>query len=140
MRFVCAISVYANSLLLVCLMLEELYAYDFEYFASDTNFAFAITLFDQSRETVAATGSSQGPATTRSQGQVVNDAKVMEYMKAKHVEMKQELRNAQDELNRLRARPALATQREGYVLGEMDLVNRQLECKFESCPVCWYFA
>jgi hypothetical protein len=92
-------------------------------------------LFEQPRESATATGSSQAPATTRSQGQVTNDAKVMEYMKAKYVEMKQELKNAQDELNRLRARPALATQREQYVLGEMDLVNRQLDCEFESCLV-----
>ena len=59
----------------------------------------------------------------------------MEYAKAKYVEMNQELENAQDELNRLRASPALATQRERYVLGEMDLVNRQLDCEFESCSV-----
>jgi len=89
--------------------------------------------FEQSRDPAAATGSSQAPVTTRSQSQVANDAKVMEYAKAKYVEMKQELENAQDELNRLRARPALATQRERYVLGEMDLVNRQLDCEFESC-------
>ena len=30
-------------------------------------------------------------------------------------------------------RPALATQREDYVLGEMDLVNRQLECECSPC-------
>ena len=92
-------------------------------------------LCGQSRETAAATGSSQAPATTRSQSQVVNDAKVMEFMKAKYVKMEQLLKNAQDELNRLRMRPALATQRERYVLGEMDLVNRQLDCEFESCSV-----
>ena len=96
--------------------------------------------FAQSRGPAAANGSSQAPATTRSQGQVTNDAKVMEFMKAKYVEMKQELKNAQNELNRLRTRPALATQREEYVLGEMDLVNRQLECKFESCSVYKLFA
>ena len=89
--------------------------------------------FEQSRGPAASTGSSQAPTTTRSQGQVVNDAKVMEFMKAKYVKMERELKNAQDELNRLRMRPALATQREDYVLGEMDLVNRQLECEFESC-------
>ena len=92
-----------------------------------------IMLFEQSRETAAATGSSQAPATTQSQSQVVNDAKLMEYMKEKYVKMEQELKNAQDELNRLGARPALATQRERYVLGEMDLVNRQLDCEFEPC-------
>jgi hypothetical protein len=50
---------------------------------------------------------------------VVNDAKVMEFMKAKYVKMEQDLKNAQDELNGLRMRPALATQREDYVLGEI---------------------
>jgi hypothetical protein len=63
---------------------------------------------------------------------VANDARLIEFMKAKHVEMEQKLKNTQAELNRLRTMPALATQRERYVLGEMDLVNRQLECKFES--------
>ena len=91
--------------------------------------------FEQSREPAASTGSSQAPAATRSQAQVVNDAKVMEFMKAKFVKMEQDLKNAQDELNRLRTRPALATQCEDYVLGEMELVNGQLNCKFESCSV-----
>ena len=92
-------------------------------------------LFEQSRGPAASTGSSQAPVATRSQAQVVNDAKVMEFMKAKFVKMEQTLKNAQDELNRLKMRPALATQREEYVLGEMDLVNRQLECEFECCSV-----
>ena len=96
-------------------------------------------LFEQSREPATATSSSQAPITTRSQGQVANDAKVMEYMKAKFVRMEQDLKDAQAELSRLRARPALATQREDYVLGEMELVNRQLECKFESCFVLQAF-
>ena len=46
--------------------------------ASDTNFVFVIMLFEQSREPGTATSSSQAPITTRSQGQVANDAKVME--------------------------------------------------------------
>ena len=92
-------------------------------------------LFEQSREPATATSSSQAPITSRSQGQVVNDAKVMEVMKGKFVRMEQDLKDAQAELNRLRARPALSTQREDYVLGEMELVNRQLECKFESCSI-----
>ena len=95
--------------------------------------------FEQSQEHAASTGSSQSQP-TRSQWQVVNDAKVMEYMKVKYVKMEQELKNAQAELNRLGTRPALATQRERYVLGEMDLVNRQLDCEFESCSVYKLFA
>ena len=51
-------------------------------------------LFEQSREPATATSSSQAPITTRSQGQLVNDAKVMEYMKAKFVRMEQDLKDA----------------------------------------------
>ena len=97
-------------------------------------------LFGQTREPTASTGSSQAPTTTRSQAQVANDAKVMEFMKTRFVKMEQDLKNAQDELNRLKMRPALATQREEYVLGEMELVNRQLDCEFKSCSVYKLFA
>ena len=60
---------------------------------------------------------------------MANDARVMAYMKARVVKLEQELKDAQRDLDLRRARPALATQREKYVLGEMDLVNRQLECE-----------
>ena len=73
-----------------CPSFGELYAYD----ASLTNFVFVIMLFEQSREPATATSSSQAPITTRSQGQVANDAKVMEYMKAKFVRMEQDLKDA----------------------------------------------
>ena len=96
--------------------------------------------FEQSREPAASTGSSQAPATTRSEARVANDAKVMEFMKTKFVKMEQDLKNAQDELNSLKMRPSLATQREDYVLGEMELVNRQLDCEFESGSVYKLFA
>ena len=78
-------------------------------------------------------GSLQSQPATRSRAQVANDAKVMAYMKARVVKLEQELKNAQIDLNTMRARPALATQREKYVLGEMDLVNRQLECECSPC-------
>ena len=90
-------------------------------------------LFEQSREPAASTGSSQAPTTTRSQAQVANDAKVMEYMKTRCMRLERELKSAQRELDTLRMRPAPATQREDYVLGEMDLVNRQLECEYHLC-------
>ena len=57
----------------------------------------------------------------------MNDAAVMRYMKARVVKLEQELQDAQRELNTLRLWRAPATEREEYVLGEMDIVNRQLE-------------
>ena len=62
---------------------------------------------------------------------MANDAAVMRYMKARVAKLEQELKSAQSELDRMRARPALPTQREDYVLGEMEIVNRQLECKHD---------
>ena len=64
---------------------------------------------------------------------MANDAQVMEYMKTRVVRLEQELKSAQRKLNTLRMRPAPATQRENYVLGEMDLVNMQLDCEYDPC-------
>ena len=70
---------------------------------------------------------------------MANDAKVMEYMKTRVVRLEQELKSAQRELNMLRMRPAPATQREDYVLGEMELVNRQLDCEYDPCSDYGFF-
>ena len=64
---------------------------------------------------------------------MANDARVMEYMKTRCVRLERELKSAQRELDMLKMRPAPATQREDYVLGEMELVNRQLECEYSPC-------
>ena len=55
---------------------------------------------------------------------MANDAAVIRYMKARLAKLEQELGSARSELDRMRARPALPTQREEYVLGEMEIVNR----------------
>ena len=75
----------------------------------------------------------------------MNDAAVMRYMNARVAKLEQELGSARSELDRMRARPALPTQQEEYVLGEMEIVNRQLECKHDcldlmsSRPVLFLF-
>ena len=67
-------------------------------------------------------------------------------MRAKIGRLEQELSSVQGELDRMRARPALLTQREDYVIGEMEIVNRQLECeyicyfaleRFPTVLICW---
>ena len=62
---------------------------------------------------------------------MANDAAVIRYMKARLAKLEQELGSARSELDRMRTRPALPTQREEYVLGEMEIMNRQLECKHD---------
>ena len=62
---------------------------------------------------------------------MANDAAVMRYMKARVAKLEQELESTRNELDRMRARPTLPIQREEYVLGEMEIVNRQLECKHD---------
>ena len=64
------------------------------------------------------------PAPVRS----VNDQRVLTFMRNKVVELESKLKNAELELERLRSRPvAPFSQREEFLLGEMDLIGRQLQ-------------
>ena len=63
----------------------------------------------------------------RSTAQVKNDARVLDYAKKRVVRLEQELKAAQADIKILQGRPSLSTQREVYVLSEMDDSNRQLE-------------
>ena len=58
---------------------------------------------------------------------VKNDARVLSYAKSRVAALEKELKIAQTELKILKAKPALATQREEYVLAEVEHSNRQLE-------------
>ena len=70
------------------------------------------------------------PSRTRTSGQTRNDARVLAFAKNRVSELEQELKSTRAELELLRSRPSFATQREEYVLGEMDNINKQLECEF----------
>ena len=49
-----------------------------------------------------------------------------------------ELARANREIDRLHSRPAPASDRENYIIGEMDFVNRQLECRpFHYSTLCF---
>jgi len=126
-------------LLLNIYSLERLYVvcfYSFMYWVSPSDMRFLSCLcFEQPREPATAAGSSQPHPETRTDAQVANDAKVMAYMKSRVVKLEQDLKSARNELSVLKARPALATQREDYVLGEMELINRQLDCEYDPCSV-----
>lgn len=50
-------------------------------------------------------------------------------MRTRITNLEQELRAVQDELAAEQARPAPSTEREDYLLGEVELVNRHLECQ-----------
>ena len=63
----------------------------------------------------------------RSTAQLKNDARVLEYAKKKVVQLEQELKSARTDMEILRGRPSLSTQREKYVLYEMEDSNRKLE-------------
>ena len=69
------------------------------------------------------------PAPARS----VNDQRVITFMRNKVVELESKLKSAELELERLRSRPvAPFSQREEFLLGEMDLISRQLQGWFSS--------
>ena len=64
------------------------------------------------------------PAPERS----VNDQRLITYMRNKVVELESKLRVAELELERLKSRPtAPFSQREEFLLGQMDLISRQLQ-------------
>ena len=63
------------------------------------------------------------PAPARS----VNDQRVMTYMRNKIAELESNLKVAESELERLKSRPAAPfSQREEFLLGQIDLISRQL--------------
>ena len=69
------------------------------------------------------------PAPARS----VNDQRVITFMRNKVVELESKLKSAELELERLRSRPvAPFSQREEFLLGEIDLISRQLQGWFSS--------
>ena len=63
----------------------------------------------------------------RSTTQLTNDVCVLDYAKKKVVKLEQQLKMAQTDMEILRGRPSLSTQRKKYVLYEMEYSNRQLE-------------
>ena len=64
------------------------------------------------------------PAPARS----VNDQRVMTYMRNKIVELESKLKVAELELERLKSQPAAPfSQREEFLLGQIDLISRQLQ-------------
>jgi len=70
------------------------------------------------------------PVPTRTPAQTKNDARVLAYAKNRVRELEQKLKSTQAELALLRSLPSFATQREHYVIGEMEYINRQLDCEF----------
>ena len=52
----------------------------------------------------------------------------MSYMKTRIMKLEKELKDAHGELDALKSRPAPSSEREDYLIGELDLINRQLEC------------
>ena len=58
----------------------------------------------------------------------VNDQRVITFMRNKIVELESKLKVAELELARLKSRPVLPfAQREEFLLGEIDLISRQLQ-------------
>ena len=64
-----------------------------------------------------------------SKSRSVNDQKIMDYLQQKLSEVKGELKEAQDAYAELQSRPSPTTEREAFLLEELERVNLQLECK-----------
>ena len=75
-------------------------------------------------------GPSPSRTRTRTSGRARNDTRALALAKNRVSELEQELKSARAELELLRSKSSFATQRENYVLREMDNINRQLESEF----------
>ena len=53
-----------------------------------------------------------------------------DWLPEKISKLEEDLARANREIDRLNSRPAPVTDRENDIIGEMDVVNRQLECEF----------
>ena len=76
-------------------------------------------------------GSSSSKPSTRS----VNDQKLIDYLTQKFTTMERELKETKDALADLQSRPSPATERELFLLAELDKVNLQLECEYTRVEV-----
>ena len=59
----------------------------------------------------------------------MNDQKIMDYLQQKLSELTRELKETQDAYAELQSRPSPTTEREAFLLEELERVNLQLECK-----------
>ena len=59
----------------------------------------------------------------------MNDQKIMDYLQQKLSDVKGELKVAQDAYTELQSRPSPISEREAFLLEELEKINLQLECK-----------
>jgi len=64
-----------------------------------------------------------------SKSRSVNDQKIMDYLQQKLSDVKGELKVAQDAYAELQSRPSPTSEREAFLLEELEKINLQLECK-----------
>jgi len=83
--------------------------------------------------TELAAASSSSVRRSRPHARSRNDQRIISWMRNRIVELEKKLKDSQRELDQLRARPAPSTEREQYLLSEMDLICRQLECQCFEC-------
>ena len=64
-----------------------------------------------------------------SKSRSVNDQKIMNFLHQKLSEVTRELKETQDAYAELQSRSSPTTEREAFLLEELERVNLQLECK-----------
>ena len=84
------------------------------------------SLFDQAKPAGAPAASSSSSARPRSK----NDEVVMAWMKTRIVNLERELKDVRAALDAERARAAPSSEREDYLIGELDLINQMFECGY----------
>ena len=66
-----------------------------------------------------------------------NDQRMITWMRQRIIDLKKLMKTKQTEIDKLKARPALSTEHELYLLSEIELIGRQLES--ECLEACYSF-
>ena len=83
------------------------------------------------RVTRASTNATPGSSSNRARAvRSLNDRKLINWMRQSIVKLEEVVKTKQAKIDELNARPAPSTEREMYLLSEIELIGRQFEIKY----------
>ena len=83
------------------------------------------------RVTRASTDATLGSSSNRGRAvRSLNDRKLISWMRQSIIKLEEIVKTKQAQIDELNARPAPSTEREMYLLSEIELIGRQFESKY----------
>ena len=83
------------------------------------------------RRTLTSTAATSGSSSNRTRAvRSLNDRKLITWMRQSIVKLEEVVKTQQAKIDELNARPAPSTEREMYLLSEIELIGRQFESEY----------